>query len=350
VDDLLEGELEDRDKGGAPVRSGRIKTYTQYPEGRGALGRRGLFAAALCLLLILPLGARAEVVDRVVAIINDSIITLSELNAATALAVDNLPGAEKIEGVKIIELKTDILDSLIEQKLVKQASDSAGIGVSEREVDNAVEEVRGQNKLSHEQLMLALAQSGLTYKEYREQLTEQIRQVKFLNMEFRSRISIQEEEIEDYYNQHIDEYLRPPTVRIRMIFLSNKDAKLKELRRREIDKGLTNGEEFASLARQYSEGPATESGGDMGRLAATELDAAFTEALKGLAPGQTSQWITKPDGMYLLKLIERNPGTPAPLKELRAEIYEELFNKTMEERFSAWLQERKKFAHIEIRL
>lgn len=318
---------------------------------RGARCKVAVAAAILFFALLSPSSGRAEVVDRIVAIINDSIITLSELNAATALAVDNLPGAEKVEGVnKIVELKNRILDGLIEQKLVKQASDSAGIDVSEREVDNAIDEVKKQNRMSQEQLMLALAGSGLTYKEYREQMKEQIRQVKFINNEFRSRISIQNEEIEDYYRQHIDEYLGSPSTRIRMIFLSGKDKSLQDLRRREIDSELKNGGGFESLARQYSEGAAASSGGDMGYLTADEMDATLWKAVGNLAPGQVSPWIKKPEGIYMIQLVEHAPGKAAPLDKVRVEIHKKLYNKTMDERFSSWLQDKKRYAHIEIRL
>ncbi|MBI5345336.1 MAG: SurA N-terminal domain-containing protein, partial [Deltaproteobacteria bacterium] len=88
-----------------------------------------LIISSLTALLLLPRAPGAETVDRIVAIINDSVVTLSELEAATALALDRLEGEEKKDAKKIIEIKEQILDSIIEQKLVKQASDKAGIEI-----------------------------------------------------------------------------------------------------------------------------------------------------------------------------------------------------------------------------
>ena len=120
--------------------------------------------APLLVVVLFGAEARSEVVDRVVAVINDSIITLSELNAASAMAAERLGPADKKDVKKAEELRGKMLDGLIEQKLVKQAADKAGIDISEREIDLAVDDIKKQNGLTQESLLLALAQGGLTYK------------------------------------------------------------------------------------------------------------------------------------------------------------------------------------------
>src|SRR3989338_3532195 len=115
----------------------------------------------------------AEIIDRIVAVVNDSAITLSELDAATA-GLGGIKGDDKEKRKRIIETKSKVLDQIIEKKLVEQASNKAGITVSEKEIDNAIEDVKQENNLRHEELLSALAKSGLTYKNYREQLKEQI--------------------------------------------------------------------------------------------------------------------------------------------------------------------------------
>lgn len=308
-----------------------------------------LVLAALLAPLATAQAPRAEVIDRVVAIINDSIITLSELNAATALKSDGLKG-EKSNGRALEEIRSATLKDLIEQKLVKQTADKAGIDVSDREVENAVEEVRSQNNLSEDQLMVALAGSGLTYREYKEQLREQIRQVKFINMEFRSKISVQDEEIEDYYRQNIEEFQRPPAFRVRMIMLSGEDEELQTLRLEAVQEGIEAGEAFAALASQYSQDGSAESGGDLGYLGYGELDARLERAIGVLTPGGVSPPVTGPEGIYIIKLIERRPGEPRPVEEVVAPIRQKLFDGAMEEMFGSWLKEIKASAHIEVRL
>ncbi|MBI5237198.1 MAG: peptidyl-prolyl cis-trans isomerase [Deltaproteobacteria bacterium] len=305
---------------------------------------------AAFLLILTPGRAGAEVVDRIVAIINDSVITLSELNAATAIALDKFDLEDKKDSKKMIEVKSKILDTLIEQKLVKQASDKAGIDISEREIDNAVEDIKRQNNLTQETLLLALAQSGLTMREYRDQLKEQIRQVKFINKEFRSKISILPEDIDDYYKSHRDEFFGPSAFRVNMIFIPGSDQSVADEKLKLVKEGLSRGEDFRDLASHYSEGPSASMGGDMGYLKSGEMDKAIEEAARKLKVNEISAPINTPEGIYFIQLADVTAPVLRPLDEVRDYIQDKLFKKVMDERFNFWIKEVKKFAHIEIRL
>ena len=259
--------------------------------------KRIIAAFGLSALLFAAVPSGAETVDRVVAIINDSIITLSELNAATAVAIEKLGVKSAEDKRKIDEVRATILDSLVEQRLVKQAADRAGIEISEREIDNAVDDIKKQNNMTQEQLLTALAQSGLTQKEYREQLKEQIRQVKLINTEFRSKISIQPDDVEDYYLQNAKEFGGAAVYRMNMIFLPSDDRKTMEERLKLVTGGLEKGEDFRQLASHYSDGPSPSLGGDLGYLKSGEMESWIEEAASALKPGQASPAITRPEGV-----------------------------------------------------
>lgn len=303
-----------------------------------------LFAALFCS------PAKAEVVDRVVAVINDSIITLSELNAAAAMATEKLSPADKKDGKRAEELRSKMLDGLIEQKLVKQAADKAGIDISEREIDLAVDDIKRQNGLTQESLLLALAQSGLTYKEYREQLKEQIRQVKFINKEIRSKILVLPEDIEAYWRQHRNDFISPPSYRLNMIFIPSADKEVYKLKLKAVEDGIKKGEPFGELARAYSEGFGAASGGEMGWMKAGELDKSVEDAASKLKAGSIAGPMVNSEGAYFIELVEMKAAAQTPLEEVKDRIQDKLFKKTMDERFDFWLEEVKKYAHIEIRL
>jgi len=313
--------------------------------GHGCLCGVSVFLFFLFFALNL---AEAEVVDRLVAVVNDSIITLSELNAATSAALDTVAGPEKKDAKKIIELKSRILDGLIEQKLVKQAADKAGIEVSEREIDNAVEDVRRGNNMTQERLLLALAGSGLTYREYREQLKEQIRQVKFVGKEFRSKISVEDSEIEEYYRQNKEEFFAPATYRINLIFIpaGNKSGE----KVKAVEAGIKAGVDFKDLAIDYSQGPAAASGGDMGWLKPGEISKSLEVAALKLKSGGITGAMPATEGVYFIKLIDIKTAQARTYEEVKESVRERLYKKAMEGRFSFWLMEVKKSAHIEIRL
>jgi peptidyl-prolyl cis-trans isomerase SurA len=324
---------EDRDKGGAFM----IRAFKAVCA-----------ICALVALTAIPRPAGAEVVDRIVAIINDSIITLSELNAASALEKQGISSKDDIARTDIAQYRSKILESLIEQRLVKQASDKAGIDVSEREIDNAIEDIKRQNSLSQDSLLIVLAQSGLTYRQYRDQLKEEIRQAKFINREFRSKIAISDEDVRDFYEKNIKEFLGAPSYRIGLIFIpSGKDA---EKRLFAVQEGLKAKEDFSSLASQYSESPSASVGGDMGYLKSGEMDRPIEDAAKTLPIGGVSQPIRTQEGAYIIKLLDMTPASPLSLEEVKPRIQDRLFKKAMDERFSFWLEEAKKSSHIEKRL
>ncbi len=307
-------------------------------------------AAVILALLSLPTLSHAEVVDRIVAVINDHIITLSELNTATNVALDNVDGKKPANKKSIFEFRNKALETLINRKLIKQASDAAGIDVNEREIDSAIEDVKKENNLTKEKLMLALAQNGLTMREYREQLKEQIREVKFVDIEFKSKISVLDDEVEDYYRQNINEFLQAPTFRARMIFLPGTDKSVQKKRLAIIEDELKKKVTFEELARQYSEGPNAQDGGDLGWLSKGELDPALELELEKLKINEVSQKITRPEGIYLLQLTRSREAEPASITESTPAIQKTLFNRRMEKRYNSWLKEARKSAHIEIRL
>ncbi len=291
----------------------------------------------------------AEIVDRIVAVVNDSVITLSELNAAIAVAMERSGNPEKWKK-DMVRTRSMVLDSLIEQKLVKQAADKAGIDVSQQEIDNAVEDIKERNNLTQEELVSALAESGITYSEYREQLREQIRQVKFINQEFRSKITISREDVENYYNRHIEEFTGPASYRLRVIFFTGTDKDLLALKIKTVFEALDKGEDFETLARQYSEGPTASSGGDLGYLRADEMDPSLREVASAMSPGSVSRPVRTPSGVYIIQLVDRIEGRPVPFEEVEDRIYDRLFKEALDRRYNHWLEEMKKVAHIDVRL
>ena len=314
------------------------------------------FKSHACLLLtaycLLFTAAHAEIADRVVAIVNDSAITLSELNAATAGLID-IKDSNKDKKKNIIETKSKVLDQLIEKKLVEQAANKAGITVSEKEIDNAIEDVKKQNSISQQELLSTLARSGLTFKEYREQLKDQIRQVKFTNKEFRSNVKISHEDVETYYGQNQDKFTGPMMHKLRIISLlatnQGKGTDTEE-KAKQVLSMIRRGEDFAKLAKEYSQGPDAQEGGDLGYVKAGEMDKAIEKVAAGLKIGEISDIIKTSTGFHIIQVIDRKKGEPQPLTAVEGEIRNIIFQKIIDERYKIWLEEIMKKAYIEVRL
>jgi len=317
--------------------------------------KRGLFARITALVFLLlfffisPPLSYGKVMDRIVAVINDEVITLSELNAAVALAEsslkDNPQGKAKVE---VSQKK--ILEDLVREKLIKQASDRVGIEVSEEEIDNAVKEIQDQNDFTRKELLLALAGSGLTYEEYRDRLKEQIRSVKFMDMRFRSRIDIKPDEVENYYRQHIEEFYGKPSYKIGIIFIDGADEVRAKSRLGKITRGLERKKPFGELANLYSDDESGSAGGDLGFVKVGELDETLEREILKLDVGDVSPPIIKPEGTYFVKFVQFRPGEPTPLAKVRSFIYQKLFDRTYNEMMETWFENEKELANIDIRL
>ena len=316
------------------------------------LARPAHFIWLLLFSILLPIEARGEVVDRVVAVVNDSIITLSELKASFAVSGKAPDGEAIVLGNDMFtsETASKLLDNLIEQKLIKQGADRAGIEVSEEEIDSAVEDVMKQNRVTMGGFIVALADSGLTLKEYRDQLKERIREIKFVNKHFRSKVFIEDEDMEEFYAQNIDDFNAPSALRLRIIFFSNNDMALRDRRLKLVQKELKKGTEFKKLATEYSEGPASSRGGDLGFLTADEMDRTLASAAAKLKPGEVSPPIHTRIGVTLIQLVERRSEVPLPFNRVKFSIRDTLFNKFLDENFNYWIKQSRETAHIEVRL
>jgi peptidyl-prolyl cis-trans isomerase SurA len=233
---------------------------------------------------------------------------------------------------------------------MKQAADVAGIEVSEQEVDNAVEDIKMQNNITDEELLNELERNGLTYKEYREQLREDIRQVKFVSREFRAKIAIEHEEMKDYYKRNIESFRGQDSFRMSLLFLARTDEKTMRARLDAVMDELEEGVDFKHVASEYSDGPTPTEGGDLGYVMAGELDSAVAGAARQLKPGEVSGPIFTRTGINVIQLIDKREGEVKPFEEVADQIRDLIFKEKMEARYGLWLEDTKKIAHIEVRL
>ena len=166
-----------------------------------------------------------EVVDRVVAVVNEEIISLSELSKAVN------PYAEKIkllgyppekEREMLFKVREDMLDQLINQKLTDQESKKYSISVSEKELDNAIERVKEVNHYTDEDLRSMLAKEDMTIEGYRSRVKEHLIRSKLLNFAIKSKIIITKDEITSYYNSNIEKYRGEKTYHLKNMVKSSR--------------------------------------------------------------------------------------------------------------------------------
>lgn len=306
-----------------------------------------LLLACILISLIYPaLDCPAEICNRVVAMVNDDVITLYELNnrirEITGQTSDEIAAEDEEE---FIELRHQILESMINQKIAQEKIDEYGLQVSLGEVDAYIENIKTANNWTQEDLIENLKSSGMTLERLRQQIKEEQEQESLINYEVKSKAVILEGRLVKYYEEHPDEFREDELVDVAAIFLLVQDQENKDELNELVKKGeellerLKNGEDFGVLAKEYSQGPGADEGGELGEYNTEELDPELKKVIDGLSEGDVSDLIVKETGIQILKLVRRKGGDIKPFEEVRNDIYETIYNEELNERYTTWLED-----------
>jgi peptidyl-prolyl cis-trans isomerase SurA len=276
------------------------------------------FAAAGLALAAAARAAEAAVrhLDRILVVVNDEVITTSELGRRLAQTKKQL-ALERIPAPPDEILERQLLERMILERLQLQAAERAGIRVPEAEVEQALEAVARRNQLSVEAFLRALEREGLDPALYREEIRRQLVIRRLVEREIRDRIYVSEAEVEALLERRAQD---PNTAyRLSHIFLplpeSASPETIEATRRRaeDIVRQLRAGASFAELAIAHSQGPEALQGGDLGWKTPGQLPELFLAALEKLAPGEVSDPLRGPNGFHILRLDERRGGGAEPL-------------------------------------
>jgi peptidyl-prolyl cis-trans isomerase SurA len=310
---------------------------------------------ALGLLAVAPSRLAATIVEQVVVAIDGEPYTLSNLkDYAESKMKREFP---KGDLNKIEDEDKEVLEQFITEKLVTAEVKRLGISLSDQEIDQYIDEIKKKNDLSDEDLTEALRREGLTREQYRESVRAELEKSQIIRREVQEKVSITDEDVERYYQQNKKKFLTRERFHLRHILLSlSKDStpeQQKEVMQKalQIRAQLVAGADFAQLAKQYSEGSGANDGGDLGWTNRGTLLQEIEAAATKLSVGEVSQPVRTDMGLHLIKLEGKEGGEPLPLPEVAGKIKEELYAKTMEERFQKWLKTdlRKKY-RVDVKL
>jgi len=317
---------------------------------------RVIFFVSLFIASVLPWDpADAEIRNRVVAIVNDEVVTLHELNdrlqELTGIPPDEFRARSEDQ---YLDARRRVLDMLINEKIALEKIKELDIKVSEKAVDAAIERVKMENQLTHEDLLAKLKADGTSYRAYKEEVKRELERMQLINQEVKSKIFLREEDLKDYYEEHMDEFCTKARIRLAMIFLRQKDlsnqaeAEALQKEARALLTRLDQGEDFGDLARKFSDGPGAQDGGDLGNFEMSELSPQMAKIVQGLAPGEVSAPIAVPDGVQIIKVVEKHEGGVKPFEQVKDAIHRILFRQELDKKYSAWLKRLKENAYTKI--
>jgi peptidyl-prolyl cis-trans isomerase SurA len=289
---------------------------------------------ALSAGLLGPAAAVARgqaVVEEIVALVNDDIITLTEFREMLELRLADLraqaPSAEEYDKAAA-EVKKGLLDFMITDLLLLQKAKELGLNVQEQ-IKGLLQNLMKENNISSEaDLRRAVEQQGLTYEAFLKNYEEGMMRSGVLYTEVERSIVLDDAEIVQYYKKNPAEFTTPTEYKLNAIYLAAEThpADAAEPLKAAIDAKLKGGTAFADTAAELSDPPMKEAKGELGTFKTGELDRALEAVVEKLKPGETSAWVNTKNGWYLLQLAELKPSALRPFEEARSQVEDKLYN------------------------
>jgi len=330
---------------------------------RQAMGRRSHWRQMFFFAIVVGIMATAyplyggKIVDRVMAIVNDEIISLYELDQRVRPYTEKIKNAASSpteQNELLRKVREEHLNLLIDEKLADQEIRRLEIRVGDAEVEREIERFKSANQLADEELQKALAAQGSNLDEFRREIEDQILRARLVNREIRSKIVITQEEVDAYYKAHPEEFGGEEKYFLKNIVMvspefKNQDEKTKvRYRLNRVHEKLINGEPFDALAREYSEAPNAVDGGSLGRINKSALAPQIQKALEPLKPGEFTDIIETDQGNQIFYLEDIEAGSADSFEKVKMKIEDKLYNEVINRQYEKWLQDLRTRAHIKL--
>jgi peptidyl-prolyl cis-trans isomerase SurA len=314
-------------------------------------------AAAVMLLVAAP--ASARVVEKIAAVVGDDIVLSSEVEEHAApfmQEISALPNGTQ-RATRAAALRREILDRLVDERLIIQQANELKLSVSSEDVDRSIEQIKRENNgLTDAQLSAELAKAGQSMASYRQEIKKQILRYRVLNIAVGSKVTVSDGDVQSYYDGHMKsgDHLQ---VRASHIFVSipeNADGetlKAKEKFAHDLLERAKRGEDFAKLAKEFSQDPATrDEGGDLGYFGRDMLPKPIEEMVFSMKIGEVRGPVRADRGFHVIKLVDRRSKEVKPLAEVKEELRNQLRQKEMERQTKNYLTDLRKKTLVDLRM
>lgn len=297
---------------------------------------------------------RADTLDRILVVVNDEIITETDLNQALFPLVTRLRATSagpELEA-KILDVRKKVIQDMISDRLIISAARALDpkykIAAEPAEIDEMVDQMRSKFP-SEEVFQRVMKDQGVSQKAMRDRLRDDIMKRKMVDFKVKSRVTLSPGEIKNYFDAHPDDFKGVPEVKARQILVRAGETRSEELAQstlQSIVDQLAQGADFAALAKEYSESSDAAEGGDMGWVRQGQFMERIDRAVFKLEPGQTSDPIKTQLGLHLFRVDEKRSSPPVTFQEAIPRIENYLYKKKMADELHLWITELKENSFI----
>lgn len=295
------------------------------------------------IIMITGICYATEVIDRIVAVVNDDLITLSDLNRYISSIP---PGTAEID-------RDRVLNDLVEQMILEQEAAKLGITVSDPEIDMSIENIRTKAGMSHEQMEEMLKKENLTKEQFRKQWRLQIISGKLVNSIVKGRVAVTDDEIENLYKEYYGNIENSDEVQIAHILISVNEQQPEQALEKasRIAELAKSGNDFSKLVAEYSDDTfSKEKEGVLGYFKKGELVSELEAVVAITEVGEVSGPVQTASGFHIIKVLNRNTLDSNSVDTYREQLRQEIYKKKVAEELQKYIATMRENAYIEIKL
>jgi peptidyl-prolyl cis-trans isomerase SurA len=312
-------------------------------------------AAALAAAALAPRTAAAaeELVDGIAAQVGSDIVLVSEVRRAAQPMESQMRQAGAPES-EIDKARAAALEQLIETRLIARVAKQSELRPTDQEIDEAIEGIAKENGLSLEQLKASVTSHDISYKEYRDQIRQELERRKILQTMISSRVHIEPEDLKRMYaERYADQPQGGEAVHVRQIIVvagpeANRTLEQACELTRVAKVRISDGVAFEDLAREIS-AVAPQEGGDIGWIHADSMAPWMHDALASLEPGGVTGVLELPFGCSLMQLVERRDWKPVSFEDAKPMLEQQVFEQKLSDAYREWMNELRENSYIERR-
>jgi len=312
-------------------------------------------AALIAVAVAYAPDSRASVVERIVAVVGEQPILLTELRQRARPYLikiyTSVPAPQ--QSVAVAEMYKELLGKLVDERVVSTAADKLNVTVTTKEVDDAIKLKAADLKVSIADLVVEASKQGLSEADYREEVRRELLFGKMLETRVRSRVRPTEDDAKEYYRRILVQERRNQSFNLSIITLDlpgGEEGSKKRVLSDQIVKAARSGEDFASLAKKHSVDASRDKGGDLGNQMPGTLGKPVDEAVLRLDAGQVSEPIVNGSKIVIVKVTKREKSQVPAYDEVKDVVLMRVRDEMLQKQIRVWLDELKVGVYIDVRL
>ena len=308
-------------------------------------------ALAATVAAAAPARAAERLIDGIAAQVGSDVVLISEVTRVTGPMEEQMRAAGATDG-DVDMVRSDMLERLIERRLVEQVVRRMELEATDDEIDMAIEGIAKENGLTLDQLRESLESHDVPWEDYREKIRGEIQRSKILNGMVRSKVAVDEQQVRDLYARRYSSQRKGGNeMHLRHLVSAGGDEGSRSMEEacqnvRSARARIEGGEGFDALAREMSDTNA-RTGGDVGWVHEDDIAPWMADAVSGLPVGGLSGVIEMPFGCNLFQVVERRGFEPVAYDDVEEQLFAELFNQGLESEYEKWMEELRGRTYIE---